>query len=88
MKTFLVCALEPSANLHLKEVLKAYKNIKYKEIDLVGIYDESLCKEFDLNSKPLYSSHEFSAMGFIEVLPLIFKSKKDIILTCKYKGKV
>ncbi|EAI3559099.1 TPA: hypothetical protein ACTOC9_001868, partial [Campylobacter jejuni] len=23
MKTFLVCALEPSANLHLKEVLKA-----------------------------------------------------------------
>ncbi|EAJ6821630.1 lipid-A-disaccharide synthase, partial [Campylobacter jejuni] len=24
----------------------------------------------------------------IEVLPLIFKSKKDIILTCKYKGKV
>ncbi|EAI8818531.1 lipid-A-disaccharide synthase, partial [Campylobacter jejuni] len=26
--------------------------------------------------------------GFIEVLPLIFKSKKDIILTCKYKGKV
>ncbi|EAJ8462940.1 lipid-A-disaccharide synthase, partial [Campylobacter jejuni] len=23
-----------------------------------------------------------------EVLPLIFKSKKDIILTCKYKGKV
>ncbi|GKX81650.1 hypothetical protein THJ013_06440 [Campylobacter jejuni] len=25
MKTFLVCALEPSANLHLKEVLKAYK---------------------------------------------------------------
>ncbi|ECP8719697.1 lipid-A-disaccharide synthase, partial [Campylobacter jejuni] len=36
MKTFLVCALEPSANLHLKEVLKAYKNIKYKEIDLVG----------------------------------------------------
>ncbi|ECP9225932.1 lipid-A-disaccharide synthase [Campylobacter jejuni] len=88
MKTFLVCALEPSANLHLKEVLKAYKNIKYKEIDLVGIYDESLCKKFDLNSKPLYSSHEFSAMGFIEVLPLIFKSKKDIILTCKYKGKV
>ncbi|EDP4052785.1 lipid-A-disaccharide synthase, partial [Campylobacter jejuni] len=25
MKTFLVCALEPSANLHLKEILKAYK---------------------------------------------------------------
>ncbi|EAI0478095.1 lipid-A-disaccharide synthase, partial [Campylobacter coli] len=24
MKNLLVCALEPSANLHLKEVLKAY----------------------------------------------------------------
>ena len=77
MKTFLVCALEPSANLHLKEVLKAYKK-EYKEFDLVGIYDESLCKEFSLNSKPLYSSHEFSVMGFIEILPLIFKAKKAI----------
>ncbi|MCV3392368.1 lipid-A-disaccharide synthase [Campylobacter sp. IFREMER_LSEM_CL2101] len=77
MKTFLVCALEPSANLHLKEVLKAYKN-EYKKFDLVGIYDESLCKEFSLNSKPLYSSHEFSAMGFIEVLPLILKAKRAI----------
>ncbi|AJC94650.1 lipid-A-disaccharide synthase [Campylobacter volucris] len=77
MKTFLVCALEPSANLHLKEVLKAYKD-EYKEFDLVGIYDENLCKEFDLKSKPLYSSHEFSAMGFIEILPLIFKAKKAI----------
>ena len=87
MKTFLVCALDPSANLHLKEVLKAYKK-DFSKFELHGIYDESLRKEFDLNSKPLYSSHEFSAMGFIEVLPLIFKSKKDIILTCKYKGKV
>lgn len=77
MKKFLVCALEPSANLHLKEVLKAYKN-EYKEFDLVGIYDENLCKEFSLNSKPLYSSHEFSAMGFVEVLPLILKAKKAI----------
>ena len=32
MKSFLVCALEPSANLHLKEVLKDYKN-EYKEFD-------------------------------------------------------
>ncbi|OCX42659.1 lipid-A-disaccharide synthase [Campylobacter ornithocola] len=77
MKFFLVCALEPSANLHLREVLKAYKK-EYKEFDLIGIYDESLCEEFNLKSKPLYSSHEFSAMGFIEVLPLIFKAKKAI----------
>lgn len=77
MKTFLVCALEPSANLHLKEVLKAYKK-DFGEFELHGIYDESLCKEFDLNSKPLYSSHEFSAMGFIEVFTFDFQSKKKL----------
>ncbi|WP_139886147.1 lipid-A-disaccharide synthase [Campylobacter jejuni] len=86
MKTFLVCALEPSANLHLKEVLKAYKKT-LENLNFMG-FMMRFVKEFDLHSKPLYSSHEFSAMGFIEVLPLIFKSKKDIILTCKYKGKV
>ena len=177
MKSFLVTALEPSANLHLKEVLKAFW-AEYGEFELCGIYDENLCAEFeahlkqkskenfsqnsnapqnlnlsensklnfqqnlsensqilnssknletnsqqalnsnensqnlnlydktnsqeilDLNStpnpqeplnlgdmpnskgvkinKPLYSSHEFSAMGFVEVLPLIFKAKRAI----------
>ncbi|MBK1971896.1 lipid-A-disaccharide synthase [Campylobacter sp. TTU-622] len=77
MKTFLVCALEPSANLHLKEILKVYKE-NFKDFNLLGIYDEDLSKEFNLDSKPLYSSHEFSAMGFIEILPLIFKAKKAI----------
>ena len=77
MKTFLVCALEPSANLHLKEILKAYKK-NYGEFELVGIFDEALYEEFSLENKPLYSSHEFSAMGFIEVLPLILKAKKAI----------
>lgn len=116
---FLVTALEPSANLHLKEVLKAFW-AEYGEFELCGIYDENLCAEFEadlkqkskenfgensqktlnLNSapnpqeplnlddtpnskgvkinKPLYSSHEFSAMGFVEVLPLIFKAKRAI----------
>ncbi|MBS4313332.1 lipid-A-disaccharide synthase [Campylobacter vulpis] len=77
MNSFLVCALEPSANLHLKEVLKAYQK-EYGKFELCGIYDENLCKEFKLDSKPLYSSHEFSAMGFVEVLPLIFKAKRAI----------
>ena len=118
-KSFLVTALEPSANLHLKEVLKAFW-AEFGEFELCGIYDENLCAEFeanlkqkskenfsknsqeilDLNSapnpqeplnlgdtpnskgvkinKPLYSSHEFSAMGFVEVLPLIFKAKRAI----------
>lgn len=116
---FLVTALEPSANLHLKEVLKAFW-AEYGEFELSGIYDENLCAEFEANlkqkskenfsensqetlnlnsppnpqeplnsgdtpnskgvkiNKPLYSSHEFSAMGFVEVLPLIFKAKRAI----------
>lgn len=79
----LVTALEPSANLHLKEVLKAFW-AEYGEFELCGIYDENLCAEFETNlkgvkiNKPLYSSHEFSAMGFVEVLPLIFKAKRAI----------
>ncbi|EAH5903925.1 lipid-A-disaccharide synthase [Campylobacter upsaliensis] len=77
MKSFIVCALEPSANLHLKEVLKTYRK-EYGKFELFGIYDENLCKELNLSSKPLYSSHEFSAMGFVEVLPLIFKAKRAI----------
>lgn len=106
-KSFLVTALEPSANLHLKEVLKAFW-AEYGEFELCGIYDENLCAEFETNlkqkskenfsqnsqeplnlgdtpnskgvkiNKPLYSSHEFSAMGFVEVLPLIFKAKRAI----------
>ncbi|MCX2682618.1 lipid-A-disaccharide synthase [Campylobacter sp. MIT 21-1685] len=77
MRTFFVCALEPSANLHLKEVLKVYQK-EYGNFSLLGIYDEALCKEFNLQTKPFYSSHEFSAMGFVEVLPLIFKAKRAI----------
>ena len=117
MCNFLVTALEPSANLHLKEVLKAFW-AEFGEFELCGIYDENLCAEFEANlkqkskenfsensqktlnlnsapnsqeplnlgdmpnskgvkiNKPLYSSHEFSAMGFVEVLPLIFKAKR------------
>ena len=77
MKTFLVSALEPSANLHLKEVLRNFKQ-EFGNFELLGIFDEALCEEFGLKNKPLYSSHEFSAMGFVEVLPLIFKAKRAI----------
>lgn len=119
MMRILVTALEPSANLHLKEVLKAFW-AEFGEFELCGIYDENLCAEFETNlkqkskenfsensqetlnlnsppnpqeplnsgdtpnskgvkiNKPLYSSHEFSAMGFVEVLPLIFKAKRAI----------
>lgn len=72
----LVIALEPSANLHLREVLRCLKEQK-KDFEIYGIFDEALCEEFGV-SKPLFSSREFSAMGFIEVLPLIFKAKRAI----------
>lgn len=61
--------------MHLCEILRHLKN-KCK-FELFGIFDENLCEEFGVK-KPLYSSREFSAMGFVEVLPLIFKAKKAI----------
>lgn len=62
----LISSLEPSANLHLKEVLKHLDGF-----EICGIFD----KKF---GNPYMESKEFSAMGFIEVLPLIFKAKKAI----------
>ena len=61
----LVSALEPSANLHLKEILRNFEG----EFELMGIFSEEL-------GTPYMKSSEFSAMGFVEVLPLIFKAKK------------
>ncbi|MSN95652.1 lipid-A-disaccharide synthase [Campylobacter sp. FMV-PI01] len=66
MKNILVSCLEPSANLHLSGILKFARNYK-----LEGIFDPKF-------GKPLISSSEFCAMGFVEVLPLIFKAKKAI----------
>ena len=112
--SFLITALEPSANLHLRELLKALSaefsgadlendaklgngvelenaelenkaglenKVELKNeagLEICGIYDERLCDEFAFLNKPLYSSHEFSAMGFVEVLPLVFKAKRAI----------
>ena len=61
----LISSLEPSANLHLAEILKKEK------FEIVGIFDESF-------GTPLYSSKEFSVMGFLDVLPKIFKAKEAI----------
>ena len=65
----LVSALEPSANLHLKEILRNFEG----EFELMGIFSEEL-------GTPYMKSSEFSAMGFVEVLPLIFKAKKAMKL--------
>lgn len=67
MNKLLVSCLEPSANLHLGEVLR-YLDKDYK---LVGIFDECF-------GDPIYKSSEFSAMGFTQVLPLVLKAKHAI----------
>ncbi|NLK65965.1 MAG: lipid-A-disaccharide synthase [Campylobacteraceae bacterium] len=65
-KKILVSSLEPSANLHLKEVLK-----HLEECEIKGIFDPKF-------GTPYMASSEFSAMGFINVLPLVFKAKRAI----------
>jgi lipid-A-disaccharide synthase len=66
MKKLLVSVLEPSANLHLKPVLK-----KLGEYELSGIFDE----EF---GNPLFKSKEFSVMGFLDVFSKLKKAKMAI----------
>ena len=67
---YLISCLEPSANLHFKEVLAHLKKLD-PACEICGIYDEKL-------GSPIYKSSEFSAMGFIEILPLILKAKRAI----------
>lgn len=52
----LVSALEPSSNLHLKEVLKHTKNI-----ELMGIFSSSL-------GNPLYDISQMAIMGVVDAL--------------------
>ncbi len=52
----LVSALEPSSNLHLKEVLKHTKNI-----ELIGIFNTSL-------GNPLYDISQMAIMGVVDAL--------------------
>lgn len=67
---YLISCLEPSANLHFKEVLEHLKKID-PACEICGIYDEKL-------GSPIYKSSEFSAMGFIEILPLILKARRAV----------
>jgi len=69
----LVSALEPSANLHLGEILKR------SDFEITGIFDEKY-------GKPLISSNEFNVMGFFDVLPKI-KLAKDAIDKLSHEAK-
>lgn len=64
----LVSALEPSANLHLKEILERDVG---GNISISGIFDQNL-------GEPIYPSTQFSVMGIFSVLPKIWKAKKAL----------
>ena len=67
---YLISCLEPSANLHFKGVFEHLKKLD-SACEICGIFDEKL-------GSPIYKSSEFSAMGFIEILPLILKARRAI----------
>ncbi|WP_456401417.1 lipid-A-disaccharide synthase [Hydrogenimonas sp.] len=62
----LVSALEPSANLHLRYLLKELDGV-----EICGIFDRSL-------GEPLYRMEEFSVMGIVDVLAKYFKGKEAV----------
>ncbi|MDM5270645.1 lipid-A-disaccharide synthase [Sulfurovum sp. zt1-1] len=57
----LVSALEPSANLHLKEVLK-----HTQDVELMGIFEKSIS-----HGTPLYDISEMAIMGFVDAIKKI-----------------
>jgi lipid-A-disaccharide synthase len=75
----LVSALEPSSNLHLKEVLKHTNNI-----ELLGIYDKSL-------GHPLYDISEMAIMGVVDAIKKLrwfFKVADEMVELAKDADKI
>ena len=75
----LVSALEPSSNLHLKEVLK-----HSKEIELLGIFDKSL-------GTPLYDISEMAIMGVVDAIKKLkwfFKVADQMVKLAKDADKI
>jgi len=75
----LVSALEPSSNLHLKEVLKHSKNI-----ELLGIFDKSL-------GNPLYDISEMAIMGVVDAIKKLrwfFKVADEMVALAKEADKI
>ena len=75
----LVSALEPSSNLHLKEVLK-----HTKDIELLGIFDKSL-------GTPLHDVSEMAIMGIVDALKKLrwfFKIADEMVVLAKDADKI
>ncbi len=77
----LVSALEPSSNLHLKEVLKYTENI-----ELIGIFDKNI-----KNGTPLYDISEMAIMGIVDAIKKLrwfFKVADEMVELAKDADKV
>jgi lipid-A-disaccharide synthase len=75
----LVSALEPSSNIHLKELLKYTK-----DIELIGIFDSSL-------GTPLYDISSMAVMGIVDVIKKIgwfFRALDEMAELAKDADKV
>lgn len=75
----LVCALEPSSNLHLKEVLK-----HTKDVELLGIFDKSL-------GSPLYDIGDMAIMGVVDAIKKLrwfFKVADEMVALAKDADKI
>lgn len=75
----LVSALEPSSNLHLKEVLKHTQNV-----ELLGIFDKSL-------GNPLYDISDMAIMGVVDAIKKLqwfFKVADKMVELAKDADKI
>ena len=75
----LVSALEPSSNLHLKEILKHTNNI-----ELLGIFDKSL-------GTPLYDVSQMAIMGIVDAIKKLrwfFKVADEMVELAKDADKI
>jgi len=76
----LVCALESSSNLHLKELLKYLP----KDIELFGIFDKSL-------GTPNYDTSDLAVMGFVDAikrLPFFLKLNNEMVTLSSKADKI
>ncbi|AXX96330.1 lipid-A-disaccharide synthase [Arcobacter ellisii] len=76
----LVCAMEASSNVHLKE-LKKYLN---EDIELVGVFDKEL-------GNPLYDLTSLAIMGFVDALKKLrffFQLRDELVSLAKDCDKV
>jgi lipid-A-disaccharide synthase len=77
----LVSALEPSSNLHLRELLK---HINSDEIEIVGIFDKNL-------GTPIYDISEMAIMGVVDAIKKLrwfFKVADEMVALAKGCDKV